>query len=406
MFSAHAECDPAAGQTTLTWEVTNNGSAPVQITNLTEPVTLEPNPVPPGATATATRVIDGPATDEQVTSTVTVDVGGGVVTELSDEITAGACEGPEVPPDIGFELSVTPSVTQAAVGDTVEYVYCARNTSTIPLAELRLVDDRIGVVLEGEEPIAPGATVCNTDVGAPASYVVRPSDAGSVIRNNAVVTVQTQEAQSRAFQATAQASVAVVPDVITVPPLIVRAGGFTIQKTVDPTTVVADSDITYEIVIGFSGQTPGEPFTVTDAVPAELTNVSGACGAVSQATCVNTGSGNAQSWSINPLAPGGTVRLSISAHVPADLPVGTAVHNTAVINGDVLTASNTFTIIDEIPPVPTVVPETPVIVPGYCDDNNKPVPPTIQLPHTEGITYTVAPPIPNPIPTLEAARGF
>src|SRR3954465_2034170 len=169
-FAVNAECDPAAGHTTLVWELTNNGAVPVQITDITEPVTLEPNVVPPGATATASRVIDGPTTDEQGTSTVTIDASG-VVTDLSDEITAGACEGPAAPPDVAFTLSVTPSVSQAAVGDTVEYVDCARNTSTIPLAEPRLVDDRMGVVLKGEEPIAPGATVCNTDVGAPAMYV-------------------------------------------------------------------------------------------------------------------------------------------------------------------------------------------------------------------------------------------
>jgi hypothetical protein len=49
--------------------------------------------VPPFGAATATEVIDGPATDQQVTSTVTIDAGGGVVIEQSDEITAGACEG-------------------------------------------------------------------------------------------------------------------------------------------------------------------------------------------------------------------------------------------------------------------------------------------------------------------------
>ena len=146
-------------------------------------------------------------------------------------------------------------MSEAAVGDTIEYVYCAQNTSPIPLAELRLVDDRIGVVLEGEEPIAPGAKVCNTDVGAPASYVVQESDAGSVIHNNTVITVQTQEDQPREFQATAEASVTVPPETVGSAPLIVTAGGFTIQKTVDPTTVLANSDITYEIVIGFSGQT-------------------------------------------------------------------------------------------------------------------------------------------------------
>ena len=109
---------------------------------------IEPNPVPPFGVATATSVIDGPATDQQVTSTVTIDVGGGVVIEESDDITAAACQGPEPPPDVTFTFDVTPSVSTAAVGQTVEYTYCGQNTSTIPLEVVRLVDDRLGVVIE------------------------------------------------------------------------------------------------------------------------------------------------------------------------------------------------------------------------------------------------------------------
>ena len=97
VYAANAECDPATGETTVSWQVTNNGEAPVTITGNTEDVPLEPNPVPPFGAATATRVIDGPATDQQVTSTVTIDAGGGVVIEQSDDITAAACEGPEAP---------------------------------------------------------------------------------------------------------------------------------------------------------------------------------------------------------------------------------------------------------------------------------------------------------------------
>ena len=43
---ANAECDPANGETTVSWKVTNNGDAPVTITDNTEDVPLEPNPVP------------------------------------------------------------------------------------------------------------------------------------------------------------------------------------------------------------------------------------------------------------------------------------------------------------------------------------------------------------------------
>jgi hypothetical protein len=51
----------------------------VEITDLTEPVSLEPNPVPSLGVATATRVIEGPETDQAVTSTVTMDLWAGVV---------------------------------------------------------------------------------------------------------------------------------------------------------------------------------------------------------------------------------------------------------------------------------------------------------------------------------------
>ncbi len=208
-YAANAVCDPATGETTVSWKVTNNGEAPVTITGNTEDVPLEPNPVPPSGEATATRDIEGPATDQQVTSTVTIDAGGGVVIEESDDITAAACQGPETPPDVTFTFSVRPSVTQAAVGDTVEYVYCGQNTSTIPLQVGRVVDDRIGLVFEGGRVVAPGEAVCNTDVGAPFSYVVDESDAGSVIHNNAVITVRTEEAEPREFQQTATAEVLV-----------------------------------------------------------------------------------------------------------------------------------------------------------------------------------------------------
>ena len=58
VYAANAECDPASGQTTVTWKVTNNGEAPVTITGNTEDVQLEPNPVPPFGAATATTVIE------------------------------------------------------------------------------------------------------------------------------------------------------------------------------------------------------------------------------------------------------------------------------------------------------------------------------------------------------------
>ena len=110
-----------------------------------------------------------------------------------------------------FTFVKTASASIAAVGDTVEYTYCGQNTSAIPLTIVRLVADRLGVVLEGDAVVAPGATLCHTDVADVVTYTIPEADAGSVINNNTVVTVRTQEAEPREFQATAAAAVAAVP---------------------------------------------------------------------------------------------------------------------------------------------------------------------------------------------------
>ena len=212
VYAANAECNPAIGQTTVSWRVTNNGETPVTIIDNTEDAPLEPSTVPPLGEATATHVIEGPATDQQVTSTVTIDVGDGVVIEKSDDITAAACEGPEPPPEVSFTFTVTPSVTRAAVGDTVNYTYCGQNLSDIDLEVVRLVDDRLGVVIElpsVETIVGPGETLCSTDLGVDVSYVVPSDDAGSVVRDNAVVTVRTTESTPREFQQTAFSEVVV-----------------------------------------------------------------------------------------------------------------------------------------------------------------------------------------------------
>ena len=211
VYSANAECDPETGQTTVSWQLINNGETPVEIITTSAEVPLEPNPVPADGSASATMTLDGPDTDQQVATTVTIDDGSGQIV-LSDDITAAACEGPEAPPDVTFTFTTTPSQSTAFVGDTIEYSYCGTNTSTIPLEVVRVVDDRLGVVIElpsVQTIVGPGESICNTDIGNFASYTVELDDAGSIIHNNAVVTVRTQEAEPREFQGTATSEVAV-----------------------------------------------------------------------------------------------------------------------------------------------------------------------------------------------------
>ncbi len=206
VYSANAECNPATAQTTVTWRVTNTGTTPLPIVSSSEGVSLEPNPVPPGASATATRVLDGPASDQQVTSTLTVEIDGQQV-PLTDLVFANVCQGPALPPEVSFTFTKTPSATTAAVGDTIEYVYCGQNNSTIPLEVVRFADDRLGVVAEGQLVVGPGETVCNTDIGPSITYEVQADDAGAPIYNEAIVTVQTQETERRVYQQAADTAV-------------------------------------------------------------------------------------------------------------------------------------------------------------------------------------------------------
>ena len=139
--------------------------------------------------------------------------------ELSASVTAAACTGPSLTPDVSFTFTKTPSVPTAGVGDTIEYVYCGQNTGAFPLEVVRLVDDRLGVVIEVpgvETVVAPGDSLCNTDIGQPVNYTVRLADLGTTITNHAVVTVRTLELAPRVFQATATATV----DVALSPPVL------------------------------------------------------------------------------------------------------------------------------------------------------------------------------------------
>ncbi len=208
----HAECDTTSGTTTIEWTVSNNDGSPVIVVGSARGLEYSPNPDAPHGGSTATELIDGPAEDQQLTETVTVELAGGGTSEYSAGVTAAACTGPELPADVSFTFSKTASVAMAAVGDEVEYVYCGRNTSGIPLEVVRLVDDRLGVVIElpdVETVVGPGETLCNTDIGQPISYTVALSDLGTTITNHAVVTVRTQEDPPRVFQASATAGVRV-----------------------------------------------------------------------------------------------------------------------------------------------------------------------------------------------------
>jgi len=227
-LSGNAVCSVEAGETTLTWTIRNNSGSAIDISGDTRGLSFDPNPIAANGASTATEVIDGPVEDQEITETVTVDVGfslsNGGTSDLSATVTVGACVGPPVPPDIAFTFTNDPSVDVAAVGDTIDYTYCGENTSDVGLEVVRVVDDKFGVleVPEDQTVVEPGESLCSTDLGLPVSYVATEADAGTTIVNNATVTVRTVGSEPQAFQATDPAEVEIV--------------GFQSPDQVEPTT--------------------------------------------------------------------------------------------------------------------------------------------------------------------------
>ena len=217
-------CDVDTGQTRLTWTVSNPTDSPVGIASDTRDVSFDPNPIPAGGESIGTEVLDGPAEAEDITLTATLELAVpedpgsteagtvepavGPVGEVSATVTVPDCASPGP-----FTFTNEPSEPIAAVGDTIEYSYCGENTGDVDLEVVRIVDDRFGVLEVPEEQtvVAPGETLCNTDLELPVTYVVEPEDVGTTIVNNAVVTVQRLEDEPATFEATDSAEVEVVP---------------------------------------------------------------------------------------------------------------------------------------------------------------------------------------------------
>ncbi len=111
-----AECNPSNGTTTITWTVSNNDGSPAIVLSDSRGVDFQPNPDAPHGASTGVEVVDGPANDDEITETVTIQLSNGETSELSASVTAAACTGPGLTPDVAFTFTKTASVPTAGVG--------------------------------------------------------------------------------------------------------------------------------------------------------------------------------------------------------------------------------------------------------------------------------------------------
>ena len=101
-----------------------------------------------------------------------------------------------------------------------------------------------------------------------------------------------------------------------------------ITQTASPNPVLTGSNVTYTIAVANEGPGTAESVTVTDDLPANTTFVS--CAATGNAIC--GGSGNARTVTINSLAAGESIVITLVAGVECSLADGTPISNTATVN--------------------------------------------------------------------------
>jgi uncharacterized repeat protein (TIGR01451 family) len=102
-----------------------------------------------------------------------------------------------------------------------------------------------------------------------------------------------------------------------------------IVKTASPTTVPPGSPVTYTIEVTNNGPSAITGASVTDTLPAALTNASWTCAATAGSSCGTASGAGSISTTVN-LAAGGKATFTLTAMVASDY-TGTALANTAVV---------------------------------------------------------------------------
>jgi hypothetical protein len=236
-LNGNAECDPASGIVTVSWTLTNFSTLPVTVVANSLGLTFAPNPTPPGGLggvrATATEILPGASTASTRGLTLDVDLGRGARATVTSSVTLPPCEQP-LPNELTFTFTKTASASTAEVGQTITYTYAGTNTSAIAIEVVQLVDDRLGILIEEPQAtlVAPGASISRS-----VDYVVQPTDAGTTIENNAVVSVL-DPASGRTAQGVAVAHVTIgLPPDPGAPPTTLPA----VEPSTAPTTPAAQS---------------------------------------------------------------------------------------------------------------------------------------------------------------------
>ena len=269
------------------FSVTNNGTVTINGLALNDDklgvITLDQNSLVPGATATgsATHTIvetdlPGPLTNV-ATATGTDSQGAAVAGQAAATV--------QLTYTATLQVTKTPSATTANVGETITYQFQVKNTGSVTINSLTLVDDKLGEVTLDRDTLLPGEIANGTaihlvvegDLPGPLTNVATASGTdllGVAVSDQDTATVKLTYAAALQVTKTPSASTAAMGETVTYQFSVTNTGNVTVNA------LTLTDDKLGEITLNTASLAPGATATgsaehtiVETDLPGPLTNV-------------------------------------------------------------------------------------------------------------------------------------
>ncbi|MCX6673295.1 MAG: hypothetical protein NTY37_05910 [Methanothrix sp.] len=147
----------------------------------------------------------------------------------------------------GMEVVKTASETTASVGQAVTYTYTVRNTGTIGINSLTLVDDKLGTLAPAARTILPGVSTTATS-----TYTIKESDLPGPL-NNTVTASGVEDRTNKPISAKANATVALTYN-----------AALSLTKVPSSTTAKVGDTVTYRFTVTNTGNVTIKGLNLTD----------------------------------------------------------------------------------------------------------------------------------------------
>jgi hypothetical protein len=239
----------AVGETVnYAFTVANTGKVTVNGLTLNDDklgaITLDKTSLAPGdtATGTASHLVVEADLPGPITNTATA----AGTDSQNGAVTAQATATVALTYTATMEVVKTSSSPTAAVGGSITYTYNVRNTGTVTLKGLKLVDDKLKAITVDKDTLAPGDTATGT-----VSYTTLETDQPGPLTN--VVTVTATDSAGKPVTSTATATVT-----------LTYASGMYITKTPSTNTVAVGDTVTYSYRVVNTGKVTINTLALSD----------------------------------------------------------------------------------------------------------------------------------------------